>query len=328
MKYARTILAAGLVASLAAATVSVAEAQDAYPTRPITMVVPFAAGGASDVLTRVIAESLGQRLKQPIIIMNQPGAGGTVGSDRVAKAAPDGYTLLSHHIGLSTAPSLYKELPFDPLKAFSFIGLVAEAPMMIVARKDFPPANLKELIEHIREQQDKITYASAGVGGASYLCGMLLGQKTGVDFTHVPYTGAGPALVGMLSGQTDMICDLTTGTTNYVQNGQLKAYALTARERMKTLPDIPTTGEAGLPDFEISVWYGLYAPAKTPAHVLERLSAALQEVVQDPKVAERLAAIETTLVEPEKATPAALQERLREQHDLWRSVLAKAAPAK
>ncbi|MCC6776748.1 MAG: tripartite tricarboxylate transporter substrate binding protein BugD [Hyphomicrobiales bacterium] len=324
MILARTLVAAGI----AAASVSLSAAQDRYPTRPITLVVPFAAGGASDVLTRIVAESLGQRLGQSIIIQNVAGAGGTVGSGRVVKSAPDGYTLLSHHIGLSTAPTLYKDLPFSPLTDLAYIGLVAEAPMAIVARKDFPPTNLKELISYLQKQQDKITYANAGVGGASYLCGMLLGETIGVKFTNVPYTGAGPALVGMLSGQTDIICDLTTGTTGYIQSGQLNGYALTARQRLKTLPELPTTAEAGLPGFEITVWYGLYAPAKTPAPIVERLSTALQEVMQDPAVAERLAAIETTLVSPQQATPRALQQRMEEQHDLWRSVIMKAGQGK
>jgi tripartite-type tricarboxylate transporter receptor subunit TctC len=303
--------------------VGAASAQEDYPSRPVTIIVPFAAGGASDVLTRIVAESLGQQLKQRFIVQNIGGAGGTVGSQRVVSAAPDGYTLLSHHIGLSTAPSLYKSLSFDPLKDFEYIGLVAEAPMTIIARKDFPPANLQELIKYVKDNGDKVTYANAGVGGASFLCGLLFGERIGAKFTNVPYTGTGPALIGMLAGQTDFICDLTTGTTPHIQSGQLKPYALTAAKRLPSLPDVPTAAEAGLPGFEISAWYGLYAPAKTPAAIVERLSKALQVVVQDKSVAERLKAIETTLMTAEQATPAALRAKLKEQHDLWRPVIQK-----
>jgi tripartite-type tricarboxylate transporter receptor subunit TctC len=227
-----------------------------------------------------------------------------------------------HHIGLSTTPALYKKkLPFDPMKDLAPVGLVAEAPMSIVARKDFPPNGLKELIAYLRERKDKTAYASAGIGGASFLCGLLLEQKLGVKFTQVPYTGVAPAYTDMLSGRTDVICDLTTGTAGYIQTDKLKPYALTADKRISTLPDLPTTKEAGLPDFEVSVWYGLYAPAKTPPEVVQRLSKALQVVMQDPKVAERLAATGTTLVTPAQATPEALTKRLKDQIELWTPII-------
>jgi tripartite-type tricarboxylate transporter receptor subunit TctC len=318
-----------IVKTLAAAVVGLASgsgqilAQEDYPNRPITIVVPFAAGGASDVLTRIVAENLSQQLGQRVIVQNVGGAGGTVGSQRVVTAAPDGYTLLSHHIGLATAPALYKSLPFDPQKDFEYVGLVADAPMTIIARKDFPPNNLSELIAHLKQKQDQVTYASAGIGGASFLCGLLLGERIGVKFTHVPYTGTGPALAGMLAGQTDLICDLTTGTTGHIVSGDLKPYALTAEKRLPTLPQLPTTEEAGLPGFVVSVWYGLYAPPKTPEAIVQRLSKALQVAVKDQQVAQRLDAIGTTLVAPERATPEALRAHLKAQVELWQPIIAK-----
>ena len=318
-----TCLKAAAAAALAAfAWIVPAAAQD-YPTRPITVIVPFAAGGPSDAITRVIAERLGTVLGQRLIIQNIGGAGGTLGTARVTAAAPDGYTLLSHHIGLATAPALYKSLPFDPLKDLASIGLMAEAPMAIVARQGFPPNDLKELVAYLQKNQDKVSYASAGIGGASFLCGLLLSQRINAKFTNVPYTGVAPAYTDMLAGRTDLICDLTTGNNGYVEAGQLKPYALAAKSRLATMPNVPTTAEAGLPDFTVTTWYGLYAPAKTPAHVIERLSKALQTVMQDKGAAEVLAATGTTLVSPEEATPEALHKRLKDQIELWTPIIAK-----
>jgi tripartite-type tricarboxylate transporter receptor subunit TctC len=313
-----------MAATLASAwLVGSAAAQREYPTRTITIVVPFAAGGPSDTITRVIADRLSNQLGQPVIIQNIGGAGGTIGTGRVVTAAPDGYTLLSHHVGLSTAPALYKSLSFDPLKDLEPIGLVAEDPMSIVAPKSFPPNTLQELIQFIRQQQETITYANAGIGSASFLCGLLFEQYINAKFTNIPYTGTGPAYTDLLSGRTNIMCDLTTGTNGYVRNGQLKAYALTADKRVSTMPEVPTTEEAGLPGFKVTVWYGLYAPANTPAPIIQRLSKALQVVVQDKTVAERFAMTGTTLVTPEQATPEPLRQRLKEQIDLWSPIILK-----
>jgi tripartite-type tricarboxylate transporter receptor subunit TctC len=314
-------LKALVVAMAVSAMMIRAASAEEYPTRPVTVVVPFAAGGPSDAITRLIADRLGNQFGQRFIIQNIGGGGGTIGTSRVVQANPDGYTLLSHHIGLATTPALYKSLSFDPLKQLAPIGLFAEAPMAIVARKDFPPNTLQEFISYLREKQDKIAYASAGIGGASFLCGLFLAERIHVKFTNVPYVGTGPAYTDLLAGRTDVMCDLTTGNNDYVEGGQLKGYALAAAERLSTMPKIPTTAEAGLANFTVSVWYGLYAPAKTPAPVIERLSKALQVVMQDKLVAERLAATGTTLVRPEQATPAALHERLKEQIGLWTPII-------
>ncbi len=301
--------------------VGLASAQ--YPTRPITIIVPFAAGGPSDSITRLIADRLGRELGQRVIVLNVGGAGGTVGTNRVVTATPDGYTLLSHHIGLATAPALYKSLPFDPLKDLTDIGLVAEAPMAIVARKDFPPDTLPELIKYVQQNGEKITYASAGIGGASFLCGLLFAQRIDAKFTNVAYTGTGPAYTDMLAGRTDFICDLTTGTNPYIQSGGLKPYALAASARFPTIPTVPTTAEAGLPDFTVSVWYGLYAPPKTPAPIVDRLSKALQAAMLDKSIADKLALTGTSLVSTAQATPEALHQRLDEQIKLWSPIIEK-----
>jgi tripartite-type tricarboxylate transporter receptor subunit TctC len=298
-----------------------AAAEQKYPTRTITIVVPFAAGGPSDTITRIIADRLGNQLGQRVIVQNYGGAGGTIGTGRVVAAAPDGYTLLSHHIGLSTEPSLYKSLSFDPLKDLAPIALFAESPMAIVAPKGFPPNTLQELIQFIRQPQQKITYANAGIGSATFLCGLLFEQHINAKFTYIPYTGSGPAYIDLLAGRTNIMCDLTTGLDGYIHSGQLKAYAVTADKRVPTLPDVPTTEEVGLPGFKMSVWYGLYAPANTPAPIIQQLSKAMQVIVQDKTVAERFAQTDTYLYTPEQATPEALHQRLKEQINLWNPII-------
>jgi tripartite-type tricarboxylate transporter receptor subunit TctC len=300
-----------------------ASAQQEYPTRTITIVVPYAVGGPIDTVTRFIADHLGDQLHQQVIIQNYSGAGGTVGTRRVVKAAPDGYTLLSHHIGLSTVRALYKSLSFDPLKDLEPIGLVGENPMAIVARKDFPPNTLQELIQFIRDPQQKITFANAGIGGADFLCDLLFEQQINAKFTDIPYAGSGRAYIDLLAGRTDVMCDPATGVSNYVKQGRLKAYAVTADKRVSMMPDVPTTTEAGLPGLKVTLWYGLYAPAHTPAPVIQRLSKALQLVVQDKTVAEWFAKFGTILATPEQATPTLLRQRLMEQTNLWSPIILK-----
>ena len=310
-----------LLAALAC-QIGVAAAAD-YPTKPVTIVVPFAAGGPSDTITRIVAEAMGRDLGQRVIVQNFGGAGGTVGSNRVVQAPPDGYMLLMHHVGLATAPALYKSLPFDPLKDLAPIGMVTDGPMAITARKGFPPDTLQQLIPYLQKQQQKTSYASAGIGGASFLCGLLLGQRIGVQFTQVPYTGTGPAYTDYIAGRVDMICDLTTGTAPYIKTGEIKGYALTAEQRAAVLPDLPTATEAGLPNFDVSVWYGLYAPHDTPAPVIARLTQALQHVLQDKQMADRLGVTGSIVATQAQATPAALHDKLKQQIDLWRPIIEK-----
>jgi tripartite-type tricarboxylate transporter receptor subunit TctC len=301
-----------------------AAAQEPYPSRPITVVVPYAPGGGSDFLGRVLAEGLHARLNQTVIVQNTPGAGSVVGSQQVAKAKPDGYTLLLNHVGLSTVPALYKKLHFDPLASYEFIGLFAEAPMMIMARKEFGPRTYAELVAYAKEKKDKFTMASSGMGSSTHLCAMIFQEALGVPITIVQYKGAGPAIIDVRSGQVDAICDLPTTTSAQIRSGDLRAYLLTAPERMKSLPDVPTAKELGVPSLAIGVWFGVYAPLGTPQSVIATLNKALREIVQDKAVAEKLASIETFLLPLDQATPEALKAKLASQIALWTPLIEKA----
>jgi putative tricarboxylic transport membrane protein len=280
----RTLLLASVL--LAGST---ALAQADYPERPITMIVPFAAGGPTDTVGRLVAEAMTQALAQQVIVENVGGAGGTLGAARVAKADPNGYTILMYHIGQATSGSLYRKLPYDPATAFESIGRVTDVPMTVIARSDLPPNNAQELIAYLREQKDQVTLANAGPGSSSHLCGMLLQSAVGVQFTTVPYKGTAPAMTDMLGGQVDVMCDQTTNTTGQIKAGKVKAYAVTTGDRVEALPDPPTLDEAGLSGCEMSVWHGLWAPKGTPPEVIEELRAALDTALKDPKVIERFA---------------------------------------
>lgn len=314
----RTWLTAALVALSAAAF-----AQD-YPLRPITVVVPFAAGGPTDTLARLVAASMSGGLGQQVTIENVGGAGGTLGAARVAKAPPDGYTLLLHNISQATSDSLYRDLPYDPVAGFAPIGLIADVPMTIIGRKDFPASDLAGLVAHLKANPEGVTMGNAGTGVSSHLCGMLLTSATGTSVTEVSYKGTAPALTDLLGGQIDLLCDQTTNTTGHIREGTVRAFAVTSTERLATLPDLPTTAEAGVPDAAIAVWHGLYAPAGTPAAVIDRLAQALQAAVVDPAVVTRLADLGAMPVPAERATPAALQSHLAAEIAKWAPILQAA----
>ena len=301
-----------------------AMAQEAFPNKPITLVVPYAPGGGSDFLGRVLADGLRAQLKESVVVQNLAGAGSVVGSAHVAKAKPDGYTLLLNHIGLSTVPALYKKLQFDPLAAYEFVGLFAEAPMVIMARKEFAPKNYAELVAYARQHREKFTMASSGMGSSTHLCAIIFQQALGVPITIVQYKGAGPAVIDVRSGQVDAICDLPTTTSSQIRSGELRGYVLTAPQRMASLPDVPTANELGVPSLAIGVWFGVYAPAGTPQPVIAILNKALREIVQDKAVAEKLAGIETYLLPLDQATPEALRAKLAAQIALWTPIIEKA----
>lgn len=321
MKNTLLTLATGVVLS-GLAFAGTAMAQD-YPTKPITVVVPFAAGGPTDTVARLIAEVMSQDLGQQVVIQNVGGAGGTLGAGQVATASNDGYTLLLHHIGMSTAPTLYRSLPYDPTTDFAPIGLVTSVPMTLVARKDFEPTTMEELLAYVKAEGENITYAHAGIGSASQLCGMLLMDAVDAQMTTVPYQGSGPAMTDIIGSQVDLICDQTTNTTSQIQAGEVKAYGVTAPERLDNLPDLPTTAEGGL-ELEIGVWHGLYAPAGTDAAVIARLETALQAALANEVVISRFAELGTEPVTAEEATPAALTDTLTSQIELWRGVIEEA----
>ena len=311
-----------LVSLLVAA--SATEAAADYPDRPITIIVPHAAGGPTDTVSRLVAESMTRTLGQTLVVENVGGAGSTVGTARAARAEPDGYTLLINHVAQATSATLYRKLAYDPDGAFDGVGLITDVPMTLVARGDFPPSTVGELLDYIRTNKENVTYAHAGVGSASHLCGMLLMDALDVSMTTVPYKGTGPAMTDLLGGQVDMMCDQTTNTVPQIESGKIKGYAVTTSERLPVLPDLPTLDEAGLKGFEMTVWHGMYAPAGTPKEIIEKLSAALQVALKDPKVIERFAQLGTAPVAAEQATPAALDQHLAAEIARWQPIIQAA----
>ena len=300
-----------------------AQAQE-YPTKAITLVVPFAAGGPTDTVARMIGASMGTRLKQTIIVENVAGAGGTIGANKVAMAKPDGYTLFLHHIGHSTAPSLYRKLPYNSIDSFEPVGLVTDVPMMLVARSNFPAKDLKEVVAYVKANKDKVSLANAGIGSASHLCGMLFQSAVGTEVTTVPYKGTAPAMTDLLGGQVDLMCDQTTNTTAYVKSGKIKVYGLSTKSKLAMMPEVPTMHDAGLPGFDVAVWHGLYAPKSTPKPVVDKLAAALQAALADPAVKQRFNDLGTEPVTAARATPEALRMYLKSEIDKWGPVIKKA----
>jgi tripartite-type tricarboxylate transporter receptor subunit TctC len=312
------------VAGLALLASTFAHAADPYPSKTITMLVPFAAGGPTDTVARLVAQSMTTTLKQTVIVENVGGAGGTIGAARAAKSAPDGYTLFLHHIGHSTAPSLYRKLSYNAIDDFEPIGLVTDVPMTFIARGDFPAKDFKELLAYVKANKDKVTYANAGMGSASHLCGMLFMTAIDTDLTTVPYKGTGPAMNDLLGGQVDFMCDQTTNTSSQIKGGKVKAYAVTTKTRVPSLSNIPTTAETGLAGFEIAVWHGLYAPKGTPKPVIDKVEAALQVALKDTTVKQRFADLGTEPVSADRATPEALRAFLKSEIAKWAPIIKKA----
>ena len=308
----------------AALAFALAATAQEYPSRTITVVVPFSAGGPTDTVARLIAQSMTKSLGQTVIIENVAGAGGTIGVEKVARSKPDGYTLLLMHIGISTAPSLYRNLRFDPQKDLEPIGLITDVPMTFIARKDFPPKDMKELISYVKANKEKVTYANAGIGAASHLCGMLFMTAIGTDLTTVPYKGTGPAMTDLIGGQVDFLCDQTTNTTPQIKGGKVKAYAVTTKKRVKSLPELPTVEEAGLKGFEVAVWHGLWAPAGTPKPAIAKLNAALKTALKDPNVVGKFAELGTEPVPQDRATPEVLRAHLKSEIEKWAPIIKKA----
>ena len=316
-----------LLACAAAATLgltSPAFSQVAFPDKPIALVVPFAAGGPTDVVARMIAIPMGKALGQTVLVENAVGAGGTIAAAKVARAAPNGHTIFLHHMGMSTAPALYKKLSFDPLKDFEYIGQVVDVPMTLLARKDFPAANFAELQTYIKAQGNKVSLANAGLGAVSHLCGLLFQSHMGVELNTIPFSGTGPAMNALLGGQVDLLCDQTTQTVPLIKDGRVKVYGVTSLTRLAALPDVPTLNELGLKGFEVKVWHGMYAPKGTPAPVLEKINAALRVAMQDPMVKQRLADLSSDIPPMEKISAAGLKNHLEAEIAKWAPVIKKA----
>jgi tripartite-type tricarboxylate transporter receptor subunit TctC len=312
-----------IVPLLALVLASGAGAQS-YPTKPVSMIVPFAAGGPTDTVARTIGIAMQNALKQTVVVENVGGAGGTLGVARVARATPDGYTILIYHIGMATAPALYRKLPFDPLKDFEYIGLVNEVPMTFIGRATLQAANFKELLAWIKANGNKVNYGNAGLGAASHLCGLLLMSAIGVDMTTVSYKGTAPAMNDLLGGQIDIMCDQTTNTTSQIKGGKVKAYAVTSVKRVPSLPNLPTLQEEGLKGFEVSIWHALYAPKGTPKPVVDALVKANQAAIQDATVKQRFADLGAESVSRDRATPEYLQKHLAAEIAKWGPIIKKA----
>ena len=311
------LLLAGLLPLLAAA-------QDGYPTRGITLVTPYAAGGGSDLVTRVLAEALRRQLGQTVSVQNVSGGGGNIGVQQVARAAPDGYTLLLHHIGMATAPALFQNPGFDPVASFEQVGLFADMPMLLVGNKDVAASTITELLDWVRAQREDVTFASSGQGSATHLCAILFQQLAGANVTMVQYRGAAPALADLQAGRVNLLCDVTAGIVPYVQSGAVKGYVITGTHRLDSLPNLPTTDELGLQAMDISAWFGLYTPFGTPRAVVNRLAAALQGATRDTETRSRLAQMDTLVFDADQATPAAHRQRLIAQVEQWNHVIRNA----
>ena len=314
-------------ARLAAAAIGLFAASafgQAYPNRSITLVVPFAAGGPTDVVARALGQSMSKTLGQTVVIENKLGAGGTLAANHVAKAAPDGYTILIHHNGMATAPALYGKLPFNPLTDFEYISQAVDVPMTLVGRKDLPPANLQELVAYLKANASRINLAHAGLGAVSHLCGMVFRQAIGVELQTVPYQGTAPALNALLGGQVDLLCDQTTQTAQHIKAETVKLYGVTTMERIKALPNAPTLNEQGMKGFEVVVWHGIYAPKGTPAAALDKINGAVRAALKDPTVSQRMSELGAEIVPDSKLTSEGLRSWLKTEIDRWGPVIRAA----
>jgi tripartite-type tricarboxylate transporter receptor subunit TctC len=312
------------ILGLAALFVAAGATAQQYPTKSITMLVPFAAGGPTDTVARVMAQHMAKPLGQTVIVENKPSAGGILAPEQVKNAKPDGHTILIHHIGMATVPALYRQLRFNPLTDFDYIGLVNDVPMTLIAKPNFPAKDFKEFLTYIKANKDKVSYANAGIGAASHLCGMLFMSAIQTDMLTVPYKGTGPAMNDLLGGQVDFMCDQTTNTSSQIKSGKVKAYGVTSLKRVPSLPDIPTLDEQGLKGFEVGIWHALYAPKGLPKPALDKLVAALQDTVKDETVKKRFSELGATTYPPEKATPAALAAHLKAEIEKWGPLIKKA----
>jgi tripartite-type tricarboxylate transporter receptor subunit TctC len=317
-KHAQTL------AAIALALIAASAVAQQYPTRPVTMMVPYAAGGPTDTVARVVALAMGKPLGQTVIVENRPSAGGILAPEAVKNAKPDGYTILIHHIGMATTPALYRQLRFNPLTDFEYIGLINDVPMTIIARQNLPAKDFKEFLAYVKANKDKVSYANAGVGAASHLCGMLFMSAIQTEVLTVPYKGTAPAMNDLLGGTVDFMCDQTTNTTNQIKSGKVKVYAVTSKKRVPSLPDVPTLDEQGLKGFEVGIWHGLYAPKGTPKPAIDKLVAALQVALKDETVNKRFADLGAQAYPMDKATPAALAAHLKAEIAKWGPIIKKA----
>lgn len=302
-------------------------AQSAYPSKPIAMMVPTGAGGPTDTVARLIGESMGRTLGQTIVVENLSGAGGTIGMARVARAAPDGYTIAVWHIAQTTAPALYDGLAYNVVNDFDHIGRITDVPMTLVSKPGLAAKDINELVAWIRKEQDKVTYGHAGIGSAAHLCMLMVMKELGVQMTGAAYRGTGPAMNDLLGGQFDIMCDQTTNTTNQIAEGRIKGYAVTTKFKVSSVPNLPTLDSGAIKGFDMSAWHAMWAPKGLPKEVTDKLVGALQAALKDPKVIERLAMLGTEPVPQELATPEALKSHVAAEVPRWGAAI-KAAGVK
>nr|WP_246013418.1 tripartite tricarboxylate transporter substrate binding protein BugD [Pigmentiphaga humi] len=294
-----------------------------FPTKPVTMIVPFAAGGPTDVVARALAESMRKSLGQTVVVENVGGAGGTIGTARVAHAKNDGYTVLLMHIGFSTAPALYRKLSYNQATDFQPIGLTVEVPMTMIGRDNFPANNVKEFLAYAKANADKLSMANAGIGSASHLCGLMFLSTLGANIQTVPYNGTAPAMNDLLGKHVDFMCDQTTNTTGQIKAGKVKAYAVTSMSRLPSFPDLPTLNESGMKDFTVGIWHGLWAPKGTSPEIVAKLESSLKAGLTDPAFKKHMADLGAIVLD-DKATPAALDSLVKSETAKWGAVIKKA----
>jgi tripartite-type tricarboxylate transporter receptor subunit TctC len=313
---------------LALAAVAVGAAAQEFPgSKPITIYVPFAAGGPTDKVARDLAEALRKPLGgATILVDNAAGAGGSIGANKVAKAPADGYTLLVHHIGMATMPTLVRNIPFKVESDFEYVGMINDVPMTLIGKPTIPANNYKELMTWLQANKGKVNLGNAGVGSASHLCGMLFQHAVGIDMTAVPYKGTGPAMTDLMGGQIDLMCDQTTNTTSVIEGKKVKAFAVTSPRRLTVpaLKDLPTMQEVGVKDFTVSIFHGLYAPKGTPAPVLKKLNDALKAALKDPEFVKREEGLGAIVVNDRRVEPAEHKKFVQAEINKW-SPLIKAA---
>lgn len=317
------IVARGLLATAAALAAQAAVAQ-AYPTRPVTWIVPFTAGGPTDALARGIAERVGRELGQPIVIDNSPGAGGTVGAAKAARAPADGYSMLVGHMGyMGAAPALYKKLNYDPVKDFAPVFRFPDTPLVLMVRKEHPAKDIQAFVAYGKANPDKLFISNAGVGSSSHLIAALFAASAGIDVSQVPYKGAGPALIDVIGGQVDGIFDQTNTALPQIKEAKVRPLAVTSKVRLPQLKDVPTLAETVLPNFEASTWYGIYAPRGTPQPVLDKVQAAYLKVMTDKAFTDRMAEQAIQMLPPQQYTGAALGRHTEAEVARWKSVAAQ-----
>ncbi len=311
----------------AAAVAFTAQAQSFPGSKPITIVVPFSAGGPTDRVARDLAEALRKPLGgATVVVDNAAGAGGSIGANKVAKAAPDGHTLLLHHIGMATMPTLVRNLPFKVESDFEYLGMVNDVPMTLIGKPGLPANNYKELATWINENKSKVNLGNAGIGAASHLCGLMFQNALKIDMTTVPYKGTGPAMTDLLGGQIDLLCDQTTNTSGQIEAKKVKAYAVTTAKRLSTpaLKDLPTLQESGLKGFEVTIWHGLYAPKGTPADVVAKLNTALKAALKDADFVKKQEGLGAVVVTDKRMESAEHKKFVADEIAKWSPVLKAA----